>query len=116
MLDEVRANLASFPNAMLGEVGVDRVFRIPIDYFASPRILTPFHIPLSHQLAVLQAQMEVAVELGRNISIHSVKAQQATIDLLGAMKKKYGIRWNKLSVDMHSCGFSAQSWRDVEVY
>ncbi|KAF8204025.1 TatD DNase family Scn1 [Pholiota molesta] len=114
VIDEVRANLTSFPNAMLGEVGVDRVFRVPIDYAASPRVLTPFHIPLGHQLAVLQAQMEMAVELGRNISVHSVKAQQATIDLLGAMKKKYGARWNQLSVDMHSCGFSAQSWRDVE--
>jgi Tat protein secretion system quality control protein TatD with DNase activity len=116
VIGEVHANLAAFPHAMLGEVGVDRVFRVPIDYTASPRVLTPFHIPLGHQLAVLQAQMEVAVELGRNISIHSVKAQQATIDLLGAMKKKYGARWNQLSVDMHSCGFSAQSWRDVEVY
>ena len=100
---------------MVGEVGVDRVFRVPIDFFASPRVLTSFTIPLSHQIAVLRAQMELAVELGRNVSIHSVKAQQATIELLGAMKQKHGSRWNEISVDMHSCGFSAQSWLDVEV-
>lgn len=115
VIDEVRHNLSAFPNAMVGEIGVDRVFRVPIDFFASPRVLTPFHIPLLHQLAVLQAQLELAVEMGRNVSIHSVKAQQATIDLLGAMKLKHGMHWNRISVDMHSCGFSAQSWRDVEV-
>lgn len=116
VIDEVRRNLTEFPTAMVGEVGVDRVFRVPVDFFVSPRVLTSFHIPLSHQLAVLRAHMELAVELGRNVSIHSVKAQQATIDLLWAMKQKHGARWNEISVDLHSCGFSAQSWLDVEVY
>ncbi|KAF9486579.1 Metallo-dependent hydrolase [Pholiota conissans] len=114
ILTELRSNLLAFPNAMLGEVGLDRAFRVPVDFFASPRVLTPFHIPLAHQLAVLEAQMDVAVELGRNVSVHSVKAQQATIDLLAGMRTRYGERWSKISVDMHSCGFSAQSWRDVE--
>jgi Tat protein secretion system quality control protein TatD with DNase activity len=76
---------------MLGEVGLDRVFRIPLDYFASPRHLTTFTIPLAHQVAILEAQIEVAVELGRIISVHSVKSQQATLELLGKMKRKSGI-------------------------
>ena len=100
---------------MLGEVGLDRVFRVPLDYFASPRHLTTFTIPLAHQMAILEAQIEVAVELGRNISVHSVKSQQATLELLGRMKKKFGEKWNRISVDMHSCGFNPQTWRDVEV-
>lgn len=100
---------------MLGEVGLDRVFRVPWDHFTSPRQLTAFTIPLAHQVAVLEAQMEVAVELGKNISLHSVKSQQATLELLGRMKAKFGEKWNRISVDMHSCGFNPQTWRDIEV-
>ncbi|KAF8167351.1 hypothetical protein B0H34DRAFT_645680 [Crassisporium funariophilum] len=114
VLAELQRNLSAFPNAMLGEVGLDRVFRVPTDYFASPRHLTPFSIPLDHQLAVLEAQMEVAVEMGRNVSFHSVKSQQATVELLGRMKAKHGGKWMNISVDMHSCGFNPQTWRDVE--
>ncbi|CAA7264834.1 unnamed protein product [Cyclocybe aegerita] len=115
ILDEVRANLTLFPNAMLGEVGLDRAFRVPIDYFASLRILTPFTIPLEHQLRILEAQIDLAVELRRNVSVHSVKAQQQTVELLSKMKAKHGdARWNRISVDMHSCGLSVQTWRDLE--
>ncbi|PPQ79424.1 hypothetical protein CVT25_002694 [Psilocybe cyanescens] len=114
VIAELRENLSSFPNAMLGEVGLDRIFRVPINYFASPRVLTPFTIPLAHQVAILEAQMELAVELGRNISIHSVKSQHATTDLLEKMKTKFGKKWNNVSVDLHSCGLSPQTWRDLE--
>ncbi|KDR85739.1 hypothetical protein GALMADRAFT_51884 [Galerina marginata CBS 339.88] len=114
VLAELRENLTFFPNAMLGEVGVDRAFHVPIDYFAHPRVLTEFSIPLEHQVTVLEAQMELAVELGRNVSVHSVKSQQVTVDLLTRMKAKHGERWNRISVDMHSCGLSPQTWRDVE--
>lgn len=40
---------------MLGEVGLDRVFRIPLDYYASPRHRTDFTVPIAHQLAVLHS-------------------------------------------------------------
>ncbi|KAF8910141.1 hypothetical protein CPB84DRAFT_1355249 [Gymnopilus junonius] len=114
ILTELRSHLSSFPNAMLGEVGLDRVFRVPLDYFASPRQLTSFTIPLNHQLAILEAQMEVAVELERNVSVHSVKSQLMTVELLKRMKEKHSEKWNKISVDMHSCGLSPQTWRDIE--
>lgn len=100
---------------MVGEVGLDRVFRVPIDYFASPRVLTDFTIPLEHQLAIFEAQVELALELGRNISVHSVKSQMVTVDLLAKMKAKHGEKWDNISVDLHSCGLHPQTWRDVEV-
>ena len=115
VLLELKQNLSEFPSAMLGEVGLDRVFRVPLDYFAKPRHLTAFTIPLAHQVAILEAQMKVAVELGRNISLHSVKSHQATLELLSRMKTKYGEKWNRISVDMHSCGFNPQVWKDIEV-
>ncbi|EAU92538.1 TatD DNase family Scn1 [Coprinopsis cinerea okayama7 len=114
ILDEVRAHLIEFPDAMVGEVGLDRVFRVPYDYFAEKRELTPFIVPLEHQLTILEAQLELAVELGRNVSIHSVKSQLATLELLSKLATKHGNRWYRISIDMHSCGLSPQMWRDTE--
>ena len=38
-------------------------------------------------MTILEAQIEVAVELGRNISMHSVKSQQATLELLYQIRR-----------------------------
>ena len=73
-------------------------------------------MPLTHQVAVLEAQLALAVELRRNVSMHSVKAQQATLDLLARMKARHGCAWESISVDMHSCGLSAQTWAAIEVW
>lgn len=43
--------------------------------------LTPFKVPISHQRAVLEAQMEIAIELGVNISFHSVACAGTSIRL-----------------------------------
>ncbi|KAF8640697.1 hypothetical protein AX17_000353 [Amanita inopinata Kibby_2008] len=114
VLSELRGNLTAFPNAMLGEVGLDRAFRVPFDYFSSPRRLTPFATPLEHQLTILEAQLDLAVELGRNVSIHSVKSQLATTTLLTTMRKKHEELWRRISIDIHSCGFSPETWRSIE--
>lgn len=124
ILAELRQNLSEFPNAMLGEVGLDRACRVPYMAPSPPpyvehdnrRELSPFTIPLSHQLAILEAQLDIAVGMRRNVSCHSVKSQQATADLLIRMKNKHGqVAWEAISIDLHSCGFSTQSWLDVEV-
>lgn len=115
---------------MLGEVGLDRACRVPFVHPADPpysahaesqresegpRELSPFTIPLEHQLRVLEAQLSVAVELGRNVSLHSVKCQQATREVLERMLAKHGAAWLKISVDLHSCGLSAQTWKEIAV-
>jgi len=46
--------------------------------------------------------------------MHSVKSQLGTLELLVKMDKTHGKKWNRISVDMHSCGLSPQMWRDVE--
>lgn len=116
ILLDLRHNLEAFPQAMLGEVGMDRVFRIPFDYHAERRELTPFTVPFEHQLAILEAQLDLAVELRRNVSIHSVKSQLATSQLLAKMKAKHLDNWSKISIDLHSCGLSPESWRDIEAW
>ncbi|KAF8527406.1 hypothetical protein BU17DRAFT_39326, partial [Hysterangium stoloniferum] len=115
VLSTLRKNLSDFPKAMLGEVGLDRAFRIPRSLNPDiPRKLSEFTVPLEHQMRVLEAQIEVAVELERNISFHSVKAQQATIQLIDRMSKRYGERWDMISLDMHSCGLSPEMWVTLE--
>lgn len=114
VLVELRRNLEAFPGAMLGEVGLDRVFRVPYNSSTEQRRLTPFSVPFDHQLTILEAQIDLAVELGRNISFHSVKCQLGTIDLLDRMKVKHRDKWLRINIDLHSCGVSPETWRDVE--
>ena len=115
ILLELRSNLSAHPQAMLGEVGLDRAARVPLDHRATHRKLSPFTIPLEHQLAIVTAQMDVAVELQRNISFHSVKSQKCTVDLLAQMKHRHGPQWSRISIDMHSCGLSVETWKEIEV-
>ncbi|EPQ60250.1 Metallo-dependent hydrolase [Gloeophyllum trabeum ATCC 11539] len=114
LVSTLRANLRAFPHAMLGEVGLDRSARVPLDPNTTPRVLSPFTIPIDHQMAVLTAQLEVAVELRRNVSLHDVKAHQATADLLKSMSEKFKENWWEISVDLHSCGVSPEMWKDIE--
>lgn len=117
----LRQNLTAHPTALLGEVGLDRVVRVPLSFPAPGHPssdaleLTPFSIPIAHQLAVLEAQLAIAVELGRAVSMHSVKAQAATKELIERMRARYGERWVRISVDLHSCGMSAEMCRDIQV-
>jgi len=110
-ITDLRTRLSNFDRALLGEVGVDRIFRIPFtddvahDATGVAR-LSPFTVPIEHQLALLEAQFAVAVDLRRNISLHSVKAPQITVDLFERMAKQYGDKWKAINIDLHSCTFS----------
>lgn len=79
--------------------------------------LTPFRPSMEHQIALLEMQMDLAVELGINVSLHSVKAQGPTLDFLKRFKKKHGAMFtDRVNVDVHSCGgWSVESWVDAEV-
>ncbi|KAJ7161295.1 TatD DNase family Scn1 [Mycena crocata] len=117
-LDEVildlRRNLELLPTTMLGEVGLDRSFRVAFDYHASPRKLSPFMVPLDHQLAILEAQIDLAVELRRNVSLHSVNYPQGTLGLLNKLKLKHGEHWEDIRIDIHSCSMNPQVWAALQ--
>jgi Tat protein secretion system quality control protein TatD with DNase activity len=126
VLADVRARLIEFPTAMLGEVGIDRAARIPFagtdvseggndDDNGGHRTLSPFSTPSTHQLTILEAQLALAVELRRNVSLHSVKSPAQTRTLFDNMAAKYGAAWFAISVDVHSCTLSPEVWRDIEV-
>ncbi|KAJ7786603.1 TatD DNase family Scn1 [Mycena metata] len=110
VLEDLRHNfgLLSSTKTMLGEVGLDKDFRVAFDYRASPRRLTPFTIPLKHQLLVLEAQLDLAVELRRSVSLHSVHCPQVTVDLLNKQKSKHGQQWEIIRIDLHSCSMNPQ--------
>ncbi|VDB87526.1 unnamed protein product [Peniophora sp. CBMAI 1063] len=117
VLEEVRVNLTDFPNAMLGEVGLDQAARIPFSFDEAKgerRELSPFTIPLGHQRAILEAQMDLAVELRRNISLHSVKAPLPTREVLDAMAARHRSHWRAISIDLHACGMSPEMYKDIE--
>lgn len=172
LLDEMRHRIRTAQSngqlVMIGEVGLDRSFRVPYprtitqsqgpseldgadpiteaenaiatagedemaqkQAFAIPRkTLTPFTTSTAHQLRILEMQVELAVEFGINISLHSVKAQGGstaelfscsllmvadigeTIKFLRDIKKKYEKQFDdRVNVDLHSCGgWSVESW------
>jgi Tat protein secretion system quality control protein TatD with DNase activity len=112
---------------MLGEVGIDRSARIPFptnggdgddnvpDGRTNGPKLSPFSTPFTHQLAILEAQLTLAVELRRNVSLHSVKASAQTRELFDRMAAAHGAAWFAISVDVHSCTLSPEVWRVIEV-
>jgi Tat protein secretion system quality control protein TatD with DNase activity len=120
VLADVRARLTEFPAAMLGEVGIDRAARIRFtlnvdDGGTDGHTFSPFSTPFAHQLAILEAQLALAVEFRRNVSLHSVKASAQTRELFDRMAAAHGAAWFAISVDVHSCTLSPEVWRGIEV-
>jgi Tat protein secretion system quality control protein TatD with DNase activity len=88
-LAQMRTHLSSHPLALVGEVGLDRSFRIPEawdpysesnrDENLTPggregRRLTRYQCTPTHQRAILKKQLQLAAELGRAASVHGVQA------------------------------------------
>jgi Tat protein secretion system quality control protein TatD with DNase activity len=121
LLVDLRAHFDEFPSAMLGEIGLDRAARIPFtdgdssDGGDHAPALSPFSTPFAHQLAILEAQLAIAIELRRNVSLHSVRASAQTLALFDRMAATHGAAWYLISVDVHSCTLSPEVWRDLEV-
>lgn len=106
-------NLKAHPTALVGEIGLDKAFRLPNPpELASANKTSDLQTPIDHQLAVVEAQIEVAIRLQRHVSFHSVRAPQDTVRLLDKMSVKPG--WERIHIDLHSCGVSEQSARQIQ--
>ncbi len=104
-LAQTEERLRQHPFALVGEVGLDRAFRLPVDGFRPPspgptvtkkeqeeqsytpgaregRPLSPYRVSMDHQKVILKAQLQLAGKLSRAVSIHSVQAHGVVIEVL----------------------------------
>ncbi len=107
-LADTERRLEQLPLALVGEVGLDRAFRLPYGGFIPAgdmddktggskeeftpgsregRPLSPHRVSLDHQKLILRAQFELAGKLRRAVSVHSVQTHGAIFDLLQDMWK-----------------------------
>eukprot|EP00752_Nemacystus_decipiens_P010441 g9302.t1 len=71
-LQNLTALLEEHPQALVGEIGLDKVARTP----------ETRRVEWDHQLEVFRAQMALAAELSRPTSVHCVKAYGKIVDFL----------------------------------
>ena len=89
LISDIRASLNQHPLALIGEVGLDRAFRIPEAWLPADaatrndditpgsregRRLSPYRVTIEHQKKLLVAQLHLAGEMSRAASVHGVQA------------------------------------------
>lgn len=84
-LAKMRKYLDEFPEALVGELGVDRAFRLPFTTHEGgfrPKQLSPYKVDMSHQIQILEMQLKIAVEYGRKVSLHGVQAHNTLYEVV----------------------------------
>ena len=101
-LAELRDRLRSNEKAQVGEIGLDKSFRLPIHNngerdVSSRKELSPYRTSLEHQLRIFTDQCKLAGEFGRAISVHGVQCHGLVFTTLQSLWK--GHEKNKKSTN-----------------
>lgn len=133
LIAETRTRLTAHPSALVGEVGLDRPFRLPkqwtpeavaaCDPGVTPggrqgRLLSQYRVDIAHQQAVMNAQLRLAGEMKRAASVHGVQAHgilhDSIVGLWKGQEKHIPSRREKRMVAEGAEDFSSSSEDDSD--
>ncbi|PNP73741.1 hypothetical protein FNYG_12931 [Fusarium nygamai] len=124
---ETRARLLEDPCAMVGEIGLDKPFRLPMQWTdprpepdpdrtlggRQRRPLSQHRINIGHQKAVFMAHLKLAGELRRPVSVHGVQVHGMLYDTLTECWKGHELKGRRSRDKEKKVGIAEQQERDA---
>lgn len=115
----IEGRLAAFPRAIVGECGLDKIFRIPepdsvkqdedeAKVALENRRLSRHRVRMEHQIVVLHAQLELAARYRRPVSLHGVQCPGVLHETVAAGVSVSGTQAWPPAVCLHSYTGSAE--------